>query len=180
MVGAASYVGLAGLKRPRDYPWAFLYNKKVKAPNFNLADQNNAFHSLTDYAGKWVVLYFYPKDDTPGCTTEACSFRDEYDYLQEQGIVVLGVSKDSVKSHAKFAEKFNLHFPLLADEDRQVIEKYNAWGLKKFMGREYEGIIRKTFIINPAGKIAKEYPKVTPKQHIGEILADLKELGAIK
>jgi thioredoxin-dependent peroxiredoxin len=150
-----------------------------KAPDFTLADQNNALHSLTDYAGKWVVLYFYPKDDTPGCTTEACSFRDEYDYLQDQGIIVLGVSKDSVKSHAKFAEKFKLHFPLLSDETHEMIDAYGAWGLKKFMGREFMGTIRKTFIIDPSGNIAKEYPKVTPKEHIGEILKDLKELEAI-
>jgi peroxiredoxin Q/BCP len=151
----------------------------MKAPDFTLADQHNALHSLSDYAGRWGVLYFYPRDDTPGCTTEACSFRDEYDYLQEQGITVLGVSKDSVKSHAKFAEKYHLNFPILSDEHHQTISAYGAWGLKKFMGREFEGIIRKTFIINPKGEIAKEYPKVTPKEHIGQILSDLKELGAI-
>jgi thioredoxin-dependent peroxiredoxin len=150
-----------------------------QAPDFTLHDQFDKPHSLSDYAGKWVVLYFYPKDDTPGCTTEACSFRDEYDYLQEQGISVLGVSKDSVKSHAKFAEKYKLNFPLLADEERKVIEAYNAWGLKKFMGREFMGIIRSTYIIDPKGNIVKEYPKVTPKEHIGEILKDLKELSAI-
>lgn len=150
------------------------------APAFTLLDQTGTERSLKDYARQWVILYFYPRDDTPGCTTEACSFRDEYDYLQEQGIVVLGVSKDSVKSHAKFAEKYNLHFPLLADEDHAVIEAYGSWGLKKFMGREFMGIFRQTFIIDPKGNIAKVYPKVTPKEHIGQILKDLKELGAIK
>ena len=148
-----------------------------QAPNFTLADQTNALHSLEDYVGKWVVLYFYPKDDTPGCTTEACSFRDEYEYLQEQGIVVLGVSKDSVKSHEKFAQKYNLNFPLLSDPNAETIKAYGAWGQKKFMGREFEGILRQTFLINPEGKIAKEYPKVTPKEHVGEIIKDFQELN---
>lgn len=122
------------------------------------------------------MLYFYPKDDTPGCTTEACSFRDEYEYLKEKGLNILGVSADSVKSHKKFAEKYNLNFPLLADKDKTVINAYRAWGPKKFMGREYDGIIRKTVLINPKGKIAKEYPKVTPKEHVGQILADFEGL----
>ena len=148
----------------------------MKAPDFSLQDQFDKTHALKDYAGKWVVLYFYPKDDTPGCTKEACSFRDEFGEIQKLGAMVLGVSKDSVKSHAKFAEKYNLNFPLLADEDKTVMKAYNAYGLKKFMGREYEGTIRKTFIINPNGEIAKEYPNVTPKDHAIAIIKDLKEL----
>lgn len=143
------------------------------APAFSLQDQNDKTHSLADYTGKWVVLYFYPKDDTPGCTTEACSFRDEYDYIQEQGAVVLGVSKDSVASHKKFAEKYNLHFPLLSDESLDTIKAYNAWGERSMYGKKYQGIIRSTYLINPQGQIAKEYPEVTPKGHALQIIKDL-------
>lgn len=150
----------------------------MKAPDFKLQDQFDKTHTLADYAGKWVVLYFYPKDDTPGCTTEACSFRDEFKEIEKAGAVVLGVSKDSVKSHAKFAEKYNLNFPLLADVDLEVMKAYGAYGPKKFMGREYEGTIRKTFLISPKGEIAKEYPKVTPKGHAVQIIKDLEELQA--
>lgn len=148
------------------------------APDFSLQDQDSKTHSLADYQGKWVILYFYPKDDTPGCTTEACSFRDEYDYLQDNGVVVLGVSKDSVKSHKKFAEKYNLHFSLLSDESLETIKAYGAWGERSMYGRKFEGIIRSTYLINPAGEIAKEYPKVTPKGHVVQILKDLEELKA--
>lgn len=147
-----------------------------QAPSFTLPDQTNSLRSLEDYRGKWVVLYFYPKDDTPGCTTEACSFRDEYQYLQEQGIEVLGVSKDSVKSHEKFAQKYSLNFPLLSDTSAETIKAYGAWGQKKFMGREFEGILRQTYLISPDGKIAKEYPKVTPKDHVVEIIKDFESL----
>lgn len=126
------------------------------------------------------MVYFYPKDDTPGCTTEACSFRDEYEYLQEQGLNIVGISKDSVKSHAKFAAKYNLNFPLLSDIDSTIIKNYGAWGLKKFMGREYEGILRKTFLITPLGEIAKEYPNVSPKEHVGDILKDFAELKEVR
>lgn len=150
----------------------------MKAPDFTLQDQFDKTHSLKDYAGKWVVLYFYPKDDTPGCTKEACSFRDEFKEIESKGAVVLGVSKDSVKSHAKFAEKYNLNFPLLADVDLEIMKAYNAYGLKKFMGREFEGTLRKTFLISPEGEIAKEYPKVTPKDHAVQIIKDLQELQA--
>lgn len=149
-----------------------------KAPDFTLPDQTGTDRSLSDYAGKWLILYFYPKDDTPGCTTEACSFRDEYDYLQEKGLGVVGISKDSVKSHAKFAEKFNLKFPLLADPDHEVIESYGAWGPKKFMGREFLGTHRNTYLINPDGQIAKVYEGVTPKGHAGQILKDFETLSA--
>ena len=148
----------------------------MKAPDFTLIDQDGKSHSLADYRGTWVVLYFYPKDDTPGCTTEACSFRDEYDYIKEQGSVVLGVSKDSVASHKKFAEKYDLHFPLLSDESLKTIEAYGAWGERSMYGRKFMGIIRSTYLIDPKGNIAKEYPKVTPKGHAVQIAKDLEAL----
>lgn len=115
------------------------------APDFELADQNGALHRLSDYLGKRVVLYFYPKDDTPGCTTEACNFRDNYTVFEQNDIVILGVSADSEKSHAKFQDKYQLPFTLLSDADHAVCELYGVWGLKKFMGREYYGINRMTF-----------------------------------
>ncbi len=143
------------------------------AHDFTLLDQNGQPHSLHDYLGKWVVLYFYPKDDTPGCTTEACNFRDSFRELQKLGVVVLGVSKDSVASHGKFAAKYQLNFPLLSDPDHKVIEEYQAWGEKKFMGKLFLGILRTTYLINPKGEIAKVYPHVNPTLHAAEILADL-------
>ena len=147
------------------------------APDFNLPDQDGQAHKLSDNRGRWVVLYFYPRDDTPGCTTEACSFRDQYDWLQQQGITLLGVSKDSVASHRKFADKYNLHFPLLSDPEHKVIEAYGAWGRKKMMGREFDGTIRQTFIIDPSGQIVKTYPKVTPKDHAVQIRNDIQALA---
>ena len=148
-----------------------------KAPDFSLSDQDGKTHRLTDYAGKWVVLYFYPKDNTPGCTTEACNFRDARDAIAELGnSVVLGISKDTVKSHKKFADKYNLNFTLLSDESRETIEAYGAWKLKRFMGREFMGIVRSTIIIDPNGNIAKEYPKADPKKHAVEIINDLRTL----
>lgn len=148
-----------------------------KAPNFSLPDQNGEQHSLSDYRGQWVVLYFYPKDDTPGCTTEACSFRDEREAIAEYGkAVVIGISADTVASHKKFANKYGLNFPLLSDPDHKVIEAYGAWQPKKLFGREFIGILRRTFIIDPAGNIAKEYSNVDPKKHAGEIIKDLIEL----
>ena len=150
--------------------------KKVgdKAPDFSLQDQDGNVHSLKKHLGKWVVLYFYPKDDTPGCTKEACNFRDSFNELLKLNVVVLGVSADSVKLHKRFAEKFNLNFPLLSDENKETINAYGAWGEKKFMGRTYDGILRITYLINPEGKIAKTYPKVNPIIHADEIIADLK------
>lgn len=149
------------------------------APDFSLLDQNGVTRSLKDYAGKWVVLYFYPKDDTPGCTTEACSFRDERELIATLGNAeVIGISKDSVTSHKKFADKYKLNFTLLSDPDHRTIEAYGAWRPKKFMGREFIGIVRSTFIIDPNGRIAKEYPKVDPKTHATEIIKDLRELQA--
>lgn len=148
-----------------------------KAPDFTLLDQNGAPRSLDDYKGKWVVLYFYPKDDTPGCTTEACNFRDERESIAALGnCEVIGISKDSVKSHKKFVDKYGLNFTILSDESHETIEAYGAWKLKKFMGREYMGIERSTVIIDPEGNIAKEYPKVDPKEHAAEIIRDLQKL----
>lgn len=150
--------------------------EKTKAPDFELPDQDGKIHALKDYLGKWVVLYFYPKDDTPGCTTEACNFRDDYSQYEKEDIVILGVSKDSTKSHAKFIEKYQLPFPLLADEEHKTIEAYQSWGLKKMMGREYMGTLRNSYLIDPEGMIAKAYPNVKPADHSAEILADLQEL----
>lgn len=143
------------------------------APAFSLEDQDGKLHSLSDYKGKWVVLYFYPKDMTPGCTVEACSFRDNEARLTAKGAVVLGVSADTVKSHGKFAKAFNLPFPILADIDKSVTKAYGSFGKKKFMGREYEGILRNTYLINPVGEIVKVYEGVKVKGHVQEVLNDL-------
>lgn len=148
-----------------------------QAPDFSLPDQDGNVKTLADYAGKWLVLYFYPKDDTPGCTTEACSFRDERDAIAEFGNAeVVGVSKDSVKSHKKFVDEQHLNFTLLSDTEHKAIEAYDSWKLKKFMGREYLGTERNTFIISPAGEIAKEYRDTDPKTHAAQIIADLADL----
>lgn len=149
----------------------------MKAPHFSLPDQNNIIHHLSGYREKWVVLYFYPKDDTPGCTKEACSFRDYLDLLHKEHVIVLSVSKDSPSSHKKFAEKYRLNFPLLSDETAHIIKAYGAWGKKKFMGREYEGILRTTFLINPQGIIVKEYKNVDPTDHAQKIYEDIKKLN---
>lgn len=143
-----------------------------KAPDFTLPDQNGTMHSLSEYAGTWLILYFYPEDDTPGCTLEACAFRDDYALLREKGLEVVGISKDSVASHAKFAEKHRLNFTLLADESKAVLTAYGAWGPQKFLGHEYVGTARKTFLINPDGEIVREYPKVIPVGHSMQILKD--------
>lgn len=144
-----------------------------KAPAFTLPDQDGKDHSLSDYLGKKVLIYFYPKDDTPGCTTEACNFRDGHEAFSKMGLVILGVSKDSIKSHKKFAEKFSLPFPLLSDETGEMVESYESWGKKKFMGREYMGIFRNSFLIDEEGKIAKIYKEVKAKDHAGEVKADI-------
>lgn len=149
----------------------------MKASNFNLPDQNNKFHKLSDYKGQWVIVYFYPKDDTSGCTKEACGFRNSENKLKEKGIVVIGISKDSVKSHANFSEKYNLNFPILSDESKEVIKTYGAWGRKKFMGRDFEGTLRNTYLINPLGEIVKIYEKVDPAVHAEEILKDINSLN---
>lgn len=144
-----------------------------KAPVFSLPDQDGNIHTLKQYFGKKILLYFYPKDDTPGCTTEACNFRDGYENLVKMGLVVLGVSVDSIKSHKKFADKFILPFPLLSDESHEVCEAYGVWGLKKFMGKEYMGISRSSFLIDEKGNIEKIYEKVKPEVHLGEIIKDI-------
>ena len=151
--------------------------KGTKAKNFILPDQQGVSHELKSYLGKWVVLYFYPKDDTPGCTVEACQFRDNFPRFKRSQAVVLGVSADAVKKHAKFVTKYELPFTLLADEDKKVVELYGVWAKKKFMGREYMGILRTSFLINPTGKIAKVYEDVKPDGHAEVVLKDIKELS---
>ncbi|HSX33154.1 MAG TPA: thioredoxin-dependent thiol peroxidase [Candidatus Saccharimonadales bacterium] len=147
------------------------------APDFSLPDQDGNLHRLADYAGKWLVLYFYPKDDTPGCTKEACNFRDAREVIAELGQAeVVGVSKDSVASHKKFADKYHLPFTLLSDPDHQVIEAYGAWKPKTFMGKEFIGTHRNTVIINPAGEIVKTYEGVDPQAHAAQIISDLRTL----
>ena len=148
----------------------------MKAPNFSLEDQNNKIHNLKDYLGKWIVLYFYPKDDTPGCTKEACGFRDASHDYKKKGIVVLGISKDSVTSHKKFTEKYRLNFSILSDESKEVIKSYGAWGEKKFMGKTYQGTKRNTYLIDTKGVIKKEYLNVNPIFHSTQILKDIEEL----
>ena len=145
----------------------------VKAPDFALPDQDGNMRKLSDYRGKPVVLYFYPKDDTPGCTTEACNFRDDYSAYQKAGVVILGVSPDSSSSHAKFKAKYHLPFTLLADEDHKICEMYGVWGLKKYVGKEYYGVFRTTFLINSEGVIQKVFENVKPAEHSVEVLAAL-------
>ncbi len=143
-----------------------------RAPDFSLADQDGKLHSLTDYNGKWVVLYFYPKDDTPGCTVEACSLRDSRDSIAELGAEIIGVSADDASSHEKFKAKHTLNFTLLSDTDMKAIKAYDAWG-KKMFGKE--GILRRTFIINPEGTVVKVYGRVTPLGHGEQIIEELKK-----
>ncbi len=142
----------------------------VYAPKFSLVDQNNVERSLDDYSGKWVVLYFYPKNDTPGCTTEACSFRDNIEIISKLKANILGISVDTIESHKKFSEKYSLPFPLLADIKGEVAQKYDSYG--SFIGFKYAS--RHTFIINPSGKIHKIYKKVNPDSHAKEIINELK------
>ncbi len=144
------------------------------APDFTLESDSSGPVSLSDFRGKKVVLYFYPKDDTPGCTTEACNFRDDYSALTAAGAVVLGVSPDSIKSHLKFKNKYELPFLLLSDPDHKVADIYGAWGPKKMMGKSYVGIIRSTFVIDETGHIMHAFPKVDVKEHSQEVLAVLR------
>ncbi len=146
------------------------------APDFNLPDQDGNKQSLSSRRGKWVVLYFYPKDMTPGCTTEACNFNDTLPDFKNLNTEIIGISKDSVVRHRKFADKYNLGFTLVSDEDSAVCEAYGVWQLKKNYGKEYMGIVRSTFIIDPDGKIAKVYPKVKVKEHHLDVQEALKEL----
>jgi peroxiredoxin Q/BCP len=143
------------------------------APNFSLSDDGGVVRSLSDYKGKPVVLYFYPKDNTPGCTTEACNFRDDYAQYEKVGVVILGISPDNEKSHSGFKLKFNLPFVLLSDKEHKVCELYGVWGQKKFMGKEYFGVLRTTFLIGPDGKIIKVFEDVKPAEHSKEVLAAL-------
>jgi thioredoxin-dependent peroxiredoxin len=143
------------------------------APEFDAATNGGSRLSLADLKGKNVILYFYPRDDTPGCTMEACAFRDEFAQFKKKGAVVLGVSTDPVKSHDKFVEKFSLPFPLLADEDQRIVQAYGVWGAKSFMGRKFMGTNRVTFLIGPDGRIRKIWPKVKPAEHAQEVLKAL-------
>jgi len=145
------------------------------APSFSLQDDQGEAHSLADYSGKWVVLYFYPKDDTPGCTVEACSLRDARDEITALGAEIIGISQDDAAAHEKFKAKHTLNFTLLSDPHKQVIEAYGAWG-KKMFGKE--GILRRTFIINPGGMVVKVYGRVTPLGHGEQIVTELKILQA--
>ena len=145
----------------------------IPAPDFELMDENGSTHKLADYRGTVVVLYFYPKDDTPGCTTEACNFRDDYHSYEAAGVIILGVSPDNVKSHGKFKNKYHLPFTLLADEGHKVCDLYGVWGPKKFMGREYEGVFRTTFLIGKDGLILKVFEDVKPAEHSAQVLAEV-------
>ena len=142
-----------------------------RGPDFTLPDENGQTRRLSDYQGNYVLLYFYPRDDTPGCTTEACNFRDDYSLYENANVTILGVSPDSGESHAKFKNKYNLPFTLLADEDHRVCELYGTWGPKKIFGKEYDGVHRTTFLIDPEGRIQEVYKKVSPAKHSAEVLA---------
>ncbi len=144
------------------------------APDFALPDDSGKVRTLSDFHGKTVLIYFYPKDDTPGCTTEACNFRDDYSAYEKAGVVILGISPDTVKSHVKFKSKFELPFPLLADDDHQVCQSYGVWGLKKFMGREYMGVLRTTFLVGPDGIVKDVFENVKPAEHSTQVLESLR------
>jgi len=148
----------------------------TQAPEFSLPDQDGKTHQLSDYRGKWIVLYFYPKALTPGCTTETCNFQETLPGFKGIDAVILGMSKDPVNKQKKFAEKYGVEFALLSDENSDICERFGVWQKKKNYGREYMGIVRSTFIIDPEGKIAKVYPKVSVKQHHEDVLSDLSKL----
>ena len=143
------------------------------APDFSAATNGGGRASLADFKGKNIILYFYPRDDTSGCTKEACAFRDQFAEFKKHGAIVLGVSTDSEKSHDKFVEKFTLPFALLADEDKNIVSAYGVWGEKRFIGRKYLGTHRVTFLIGPDGRIKKIWPQVKPDEHANEVLAAL-------
>lgn len=145
-----------------------------KAPSFSLPDQNGHIHSLANYEGKWVLLYFYPKDHTPGCTMEACALRDNFGRFKKLDTIILGVSADSVERHFSFASKHELPFPILSDPEKGMLKEYGAWGKKNFLGKKYIGIRRMSFLINPKGEIAKVYKKVNTLTHASDVLHDLK------
>ena len=146
------------------------------APEITLPDETGVERKLSDYRGSPVVLYFYPKDDTPGCTTEACNFRDDYSGYEDAGVVIIGVSPDSPKKHTKFKEKYGLPFILLADESHAACELYGVWGPKKFMGREYDGVYRTTFLVDSDGMIVRVFENVKPADHSTEVLDALRKI----
>jgi len=146
------------------------------APAFSLPDQDGKIHALSDYAGKWVLVYFYPKDDTPGCTEEACKFRDSTSQLEERGLTVIGISTDAVVSHRKFADKYELPFTLLADTEKKTVGAYGVWAEKSMYGKKYMGTLRSSFLIRPEGTIAKVYENVKPGTHAEEILHDMNDM----
>lgn len=147
-----------------------------KAPGFTLQDQDWESHSLTDFKGQKILLYFYPKDSTPGCTVEACSFRDRLNELKKHGVQVLGVSPDSADSHKKFAKKYQLNFPLLADTEKEVVEAYGVWVEKSMFGKKYMGVQRDSFLIDEEGQVVKHYVKVKPANHVDEVLNDIENM----
>lgn len=153
-----------------------LLQSGAKAPDFNTTDQDGNKVALKDYRGKKVVLYFYPKDNTPGCTKEACAFRDQFSEFKKKGVEILGVSVDSEKSHKSFVDKFKLPFKLLADTEKKIVGAYGVWGEKSLYGRKYMGTNRVTYLIDEAGHIAAVFPKVKPEEHAREILAQIKLL----
>jgi peroxiredoxin Q/BCP len=146
----------------------------IPAPEFQLPDDTGTVRRLSDYRGKPVILYFYPEDDTPGCTKEACNFRDDYSAYQKAGVTILGMSPDSVASHIKFKQKFQLPFPLLSDEGHKVCEAYGVWGPKNFMGKSYEGVLRTTFLIDAQGRITRVFENVRPAEHSADLLETLR------
>ena len=148
----------------------------LSAPDFELLDETDTPRRLSALRGRPVILYFYPKDDTPGCTKEACNFRDDYSAYAEAGVTILGVSPDSVASHMKFKVKFQLPFPLLADDGHKVCDSYGVWGPKQYMGRSYEGVLRTTFLIDAQGTIARVFENVRPAEHSAEVLDTLRSL----
>lgn len=153
-----------------------MLEEKMEAPAFELKNSEDEIIKLSDFLGKPFIIYFYPKDDTPGCTKEACNFRDDFSLYQKLGVEIIGISPDSKKSHKKFSEKYDLPFIILSDEGHKVAESYGVWGKKKLMGKEYDGIFRTTFLIGSDGKIVKVFKGVKPAQHSQEVLIELKKI----
>ena len=154
-----------------------MLEKGAKAPEFKLTDQNGDEHSLKDFSGKWLVLYFYPKDNTPGCTTEAKDFNDALAEIEKMGASIVGVSPDSVKSHSNFCSKYELNITLLSDPDKEALKDYGAWQKKKMYGREYMGVQRSTVLIDREGKVAEVWPKVRVKGHVEKVKEKLTQLN---
>jgi peroxiredoxin Q/BCP len=158
-------------------PLADLIEPGQPAPAFTLKDQDGKTHKLSDYRGRWVVLYFYPRDNTPGCTIQACGFRDNHSKLQKLNAVVLGVSPDDEKAHQKFVEKRKLSFPLLVDPDQAIATKYGAWREKKLFAKKYMGIVRTTYLIDPQGKVARRWDKVKVAGHVADVIKTISKAG---